>query len=563
MKSKNILLTLQTLALISVLMSCESDIKPVYVYPSDDVTLGGADGDIVLTADNPEALVLTLYWDGSGELSLSDPNYTAPINMASQTLQLSADENFSNPVEVTLDNDARSYQFLSQDLNALLGRLGYEDGVLSPLWIRVRSELASNVEPTYSNVLKVNVSAYRISLKLGFVLNADMTETTMVLASPSENGVYEGFMGVSGWYNWYFREGNNIVWGNLGEDNKVFYASSDDSHWNFWFPEPSGCYYTTVNTVEKWWSALHIDNVTVGGDFSGEMIYNQKTNQWTLSVTSPSAGTAAITLSGAGSLYNKETTDMGPAISKSITFSGDSQSLSFGETGTAISVTMRAGETTLVLDLSNPLQLSVYAGEAAVAPEPEISEVLYYSGFDDGEGSWEINDYLTLYSESSQSYAGVQMADCAWGWMIYRDTDWSGAIGLDTGDAYSGTLKEGWDNIPAPAPARYLIDVSLGAMTYSLTEVTDVWYTGLNDDWSLTPMTLVEGCIYQAEVTKSAPTPWGVKILLRDDWSMWFGGANGTLRYGWDGFDGDNELANGTYILTVDLSKGTYSYTAK
>lgn len=563
MKSKNIILSLQLLALIFGTISCDSDLNPVYVYPSDDVTLGGASGDIILSADNPEALVLTLYWDGNGELTLSDPQYVAPVNLAKQTLQLSSDENFSQVVEVTLDNNARSYQFVSQDLNALLGRLGYEDGVKTPLWIRVRSELAPNVAPTYSNVLKVNVSAYRISLKLGFVLNSDMTETTMTLASPTENGIYQGFMGVSGWYNWYFREGNNVVWGNLGESNRVFYASSSDDHWNFWFPDPSGCYYTTVNTVEGWWSALHIDNVTVSGDIAGDMTYNQKTNQWTLSTSSPAAKTVSIVLSGNGSQYDKETTDMGPAISKTIGFSGDSQALTFGATSSAVSVDIPAGETTLILDLTNPLELKVYAGEAAVAPEPEVSEFLYYSGFDDGNGDWVINDYLTLYNESNQSYAGVQIADCAWGWMIYRDTDWSGSIGLDSGDAYNGTLKEGWDNIPAPAAGRYLIDVSLGSMTYSLSEVTDVWYTGLNDDWSLTPMTLVEGCVYQAEVTKSAPTPWGVKILLRDDWSMWFGGANGTLRYGWDGFDGDNELENGTYILTVDLAKGTYSYTAK
>ncbi|MDE6338808.1 MAG: DUF5114 domain-containing protein, partial [Muribaculaceae bacterium] len=272
---------------------------------------------------------------------------------------------------------------------------------------------------------------------------------------------------------------------------------------------------------------------------------------------------ASISISGSGSLYNKETTDLGPAISKSVAFGGDSQSLTFGESGSSVSVSLPAGETTLILDLTNPLQFSVYAGDAAVAPEPEVSELLYYSGFDDGEGGWVINDYLTLYSESSQSYAGVQVADCVWGWMLYKDTDWSGAIGVANGDASGGTLQEGGGNIPAPAPGRYLIDVSLGSMTYSLSEVTDVWYTGLNDDWSLTPMTLVEGCVYQAEVTKSAPTPWGVKIMLREDWSMWFGGSDGTLRYGWDGFNGDNELENGTYILTVDLAKGTYTYTAK
>ena len=40
-------------------------------------------------------------------------------------------------------------------------------------------------------------------------------------------------MGVNGWTNWWFREANNVVWGNLGESGKTFFASSADDHWNF------------------------------------------------------------------------------------------------------------------------------------------------------------------------------------------------------------------------------------------------------------------------------------------------------------------------------------------
>ena len=67
-------------------------------------------------------------------------------------------------------------------------------------------------------------------------------------------------------------------------------------------------------------------------------------------------------------------------------------------------------------------------------------------------------------------------------------------------------------------------------------------------------------------MTKTANTPWGVKILLNDSWELFFGG-NGTpgeLALYRDGFEGDNDFPEGTVIiLTVDLAKGTYSYTAK
>ncbi len=152
-----------------------------------------------------------------------------------ETIQLSRDEQFSNVIDLSVDKGVRSRQFLCEELNSLLGRLGYIADEKSPLYIRIRSVLAANIEPSYSSVIKVMVQSYRIHLILGTVLDKDWNETSMKLASPEENGIYQGFMGVTGWTNWWFREANNIVWGNLGEAGKTFHASSADDHWNFWF----------------------------------------------------------------------------------------------------------------------------------------------------------------------------------------------------------------------------------------------------------------------------------------------------------------------------------------
>lgn len=65
---------------------------------------------------------------------------------------------------------------------------------MAPLYIRIRSVLGANIDPTYSNVLEVNVQIYRISLVLGTVLDSNWGETSMRLASPEENGIYTGFM---------------------------------------------------------------------------------------------------------------------------------------------------------------------------------------------------------------------------------------------------------------------------------------------------------------------------------------------------------------------------------
>ncbi len=458
--------------------ACDSDIEPVYVNPADGIELGGASDPIILRADRPEALAMTLYWSGDGRLTLSEPQLQAPVDAAVETIQLSADADFTSPLDISVEKGVRQRQFLTDELNALLGRLDFPAEQATPLYIRIRSVLAANMPVTYSDVLRVSVQTYRIHLDLATVLDKDRNETAMRLYSPGEDGIYSGFMGVNGWTNWWLREANNVLWGNLGEDGKTFYASSDDSHWNFWFPDPAGCYYTTVNTVEGWWSALHIDNITVGGDLSGEMTFNIKANQWTLDVSQPGAGTVNITLGGKGSLYDRTTTDMGPALERTIGFGGSADALTFGDNATVIAVALPAGETTLVLDLSDPRNLTVAAGEAA--PEPETNQYLYFSGVTDWAG---FDVFLTLYDESTRSYGGAHYINSEWGYRAYPEPDWGTAYkGADDATALSGSLvlaESGNDgNIPAPGAGVYVMDFNMGALTYRLTEVQRVSFTG-------------------------------------------------------------------------------------
>ena len=473
MKLNNIIRTVLLSGIVTFgLVSCDSDIDPVYVQPSDEVSLGGASGDIVLTPDNPQALAMTIYWSGDGKLALSDTLLQAPVNAADETIQLSKDETFTTTIDLSVEKGVRSRQFLCEELNSLLGRLGYEAEEKAPLYIRIKSVLAANLEPSYSFTLKVLVQSYRIHLTLGTVLDRDWNETTMKLASPEENGIYQGFMGVNGWTNWWFREANNVVWGNLGQDGMTFHASSADDHWNFWFPDPAGCYFTTLNTQEGWWSGLHIDNLSVGGDLIGEMTYNMKANQWTMPVNLPNATSVTITVSGKGSLYNKETTDMGPAIAQNVAFGGNSENLSFGETGSTITINLPAGETTLVLDLSDPLALKIGAGEAA--PEPEAEPRLYFSGVINWDG---FDDYISLYDEGTLSYGGAHWIDSEWGYRAYPQPDWATAYKAAEGATpLSGSLilAESDGNIPAPEKGLYVMDFNMKELTYQLTKVETV-----------------------------------------------------------------------------------------
>ncbi|MDE6305846.1 MAG: DUF5114 domain-containing protein, partial [Muribaculaceae bacterium] len=275
-----------------------------------------------------------------------------------------------------------------------------------------------------------------------------------------------------------------------------------------------------------------------------------------------------ITISGAAGLYNKETTDTGDPISQTVAFFGNAAGLQLGEAPTAITVSMPAGETTLVLDLSDPLQWTVGAGEAA--PEPETSQYLYLSGVVTWDG---FDDYLTLYDEAGLCYGGAHWVDSEWGYRVYPGQEWDPAYKAaegSTGLSGSLVLAESDGNVPAPEAGLYVMDFRMKDLSYELTKIEAVTFTGLNDDWSEHEM--VQSAdnpeIFTGEFVKTADTPWGVKVLINNSWSLFFGGGNGTLRLGHSdattGFDGDNDLEIGnTYILTVDFGKQTYTYSLK
>lgn len=546
---------------------CDKDGDTIYTDGPDRAEVSGVASDIVLDKDHLQSLALTIYWNENGKISLSDPLVAAPEGAASNTVQFSADPEFASVVDDNVESGVYYRQYTCEALNNLVGRLGLEGGVKGTVYIRVKTVLGANIDPKYSDVHTITVTPYFIDMSIGFVLDASQNDTGRTIWSPASDGIYSGFIGAGSWENWWLREGNNTVWGNDGVTGTAFVMGNNTTGldvWNFWYPSPSGCYYTVVNTRTNEWSALYIGELILGGDLSGAMTYDRKANKWTYTFDA-TPGILSVTLSATGKQYNTATgTDDAAAVDTPVGFGGVAGNVSFGSAAQAISVDVAAaGETTLTLDLSDPRGWTLTAGAGSAGPVETVPPMIYLSGV---QPDWDFSNYLKLYNEDNRTYGGALQVNSEWGYRIYTEAEaWDNYWTMvDGGTAFSGQLvNNGEGNIAAPEAGFYLFDVNMGDLTYKLTPITKVSYTGLNDDWSLTEMTATgEPGVYTAQFEKTANTPWGVKIVLNDNWDLFFGG-NGTpgeLVLYRDGFEGDNELANGTHTLTVDLSKGTYSY---
>ena len=557
------------LGLLSLLTvtACEKDEDKTYLNSIEPGQLIASESAIELTQDRSDEIVLSLAWS-TDNLVVSDPNLTAPGGLMSMTLEASLDENFSTAIETVETSYSKAYT--GTTLNALAQNVGAPAGVASPIYFRLAARSGANMEPAYTNTVAVNVTPYQIDMSHLYVLDSSQAPTGMSLYSPQSDGHYEGFLGVSGWYNFYLQEGDGRTWGAAPIDGNPFTLSEAENKWNLWFPNPEGCYYVVADVNELYWTALSIPALTLEGDITGELAFDRPNNRWTLLFQATEAGTATIRLSANGSLYSgTSATDDAAATPTFIAFAQEGDALVLADQSSGITVDIPAtGECTLIVDLSDPAHwmASVQAGSEE---EEEASPLVFLPGVDDlSSGSWNFDNYLRLYDGSTRSYAGVANVHSEWGYQIAIERDnWNDFYALGEGDAHAGTLLfKSADNLPAPEPGLYFMNVSLDALTYSLTPVQTVYYSGFNDNWDLHALTSTDTPgVYTATVDITGETPWGFQIVLDEGWAVTLGGGDGVLLYQGVGsvpnipFDGEA----GSYLLTVDLVQATYALTAQ
>lgn len=552
-----------TILFLAVFSACEKDGALITLSGLESSDLMATQSEVVLTQATSTQNILSVSWTTS-TLTVSDPSMSAP-NVLKTTLQVSKTEDFSGTVTESVESSL-SHAYTGSELNTIAKNLGAEPGTATSIYFRLKASIGDNMDPVYSNVVSVKVTAYQIDMRYGYILDSNQEAAGDSLYSVNSDGEYVGFMGATSWYNFYLKEGDGTTWGNDGVSGTPFVLSSEDDadkRWNCWFPGIGGCYYVDFNTNDKEWSALLISSLSVSGDVSGDMTFDRPNNTWSISFTTTTAN-ATFSVAGVSALYNKQTgTDDAAAVAGTATFAPDgSNNVLFNQTGT-FTVPGDAGDYTLKINLSDPTNWTYEITAGSVVIENPISNYLYLPGVDDGiSGAWTFDNYLLLTSEEDSTFAGVANVNSQWGYQMGLEADnWTDVYEMASGDAYSGTLSyQTGENIPAPAPGLYLIQADLKNLTYSLTAIDKVYYTGLNDDWSLSEMTETSTPgTYTAEITISKASEWGFQIFVDDQWTNKFGGSNGSLIYNGENITDDQTLSPGTYTLIVNLVKGTYS----
>jgi hypothetical protein len=561
MKAKVISFIICCLALVT---ACEKDgdLFKVFGFGSSDLMV--SETSVVLTKATAATNVLALSWDRT-KISASDTSVGLPNSLPQEIIEASATNNFANIITIT--PQSASYSFTGAALNTLGKNLGFTAGVSSPIYFRIKSQLGVNTESAYSDVVTVNVTCYSIDMSIGFILDSKKVDTGFKLYSPKSDGEYAGFTGSGAWYNWYLLEGDGTNWGNLGVDGNAFAISSDESsHWNFWYPGQSGCYYTTLSRTNKEWTATYIPELSVSGAVNAKMTFDKQAVKWYLSFTTTSDNANVKVKCDAAKLYNKATsTDDAAAVAKTLGFvpHADSTLTIDWNSASAGNITIsKAGDYTLTFFLSDPKKWTYQIKSGKAVVKKPLSKKLYLPGIDDGISgpNWNFNNYLTLVNEDDSTYAGTVFVNSLWGYEMTLDSgEWTNVYQMGSTE---GTLKfKSGTNIKAPAAGLYLIQVDLKKLTYTHTAVTSLSYAGLNDDWTLKAMTAasVSG-VYTSSVTINGASPWGCKLYMNGGWDYFYGGEKGTLKFKGDGIKDDATIAAGTYDLIANIRTNSYAF---
>lgn len=391
------------LCALTALVSCDESGDKIYLDGFKASDLMASASDVKLSVDNSKDVVLSLAWQNPTLLS-SDETKPAGSGVLKTYLQVSASENFTSEKEYTVTDLSKA--FTGADLNAAAKDLGLTPDVSSPLYFRIKSLMGSNLDAAYSNVCQVKVTPYLIDMSYINILKekTDVDHPLTYLYSPNEDGIYAGYMNASSWLNFWGKENDGTVWGNVGQDGHVYEIDNTESAWNFWFPGQTGIYYTVVDTKAKEFKSTYIKAMQLNGE---DMTYDAPNYAWTKVITT-TADNTPVSIVATGAQYSKATgTDDAAAVVKTMNYTLADGKMTDSETTGSVNIAT-AGTYTITVKVGEHSQLEYTIVEGdQTTPEPEASNTLCMFSKDG-------NTLLAVMSKMSDSVYTCKYKPTAW-----------------------------------------------------------------------------------------------------------------------------------------------------
>ena len=534
----------------SLFTSCSTDIEQPTLLGYDNVpprTLTASQNTVVLDGFNETADALTLQWGGY-DLTVSNADYKVPEESIIPYLEFSKTADFATMTDMQVSGLTKT--FTNEELNLVLSKYGYVKRVSAPVYARIRYVLGENKAPGYSETLQMTVTPYGIMLNRMDVMATDKKKVIGQLFSPTENGIYEGYVAATGdWMNFYLRDRENNIWGCV-PDNAFDMSNDENNMWNFWLQSQAGSWRVTADVNTRTWHTAQLQGMklTSSNGKSRDMKFDRKTNTWSVVVST--TGAEAFSATATTREWDKENKD-----------GKDGAPINFGE---IVSITT-AGNWVVTLDMNGTVQHPQPTASYAVSEEEE--QVSYPDALlMIDNGNWD-NVKARFYSPN---HDGTY-------WGFYRTvTGWENFL-LSTED--KSTV---WGSMPN---AQFTLDSSDSRWNLWGDEKTCLkryWVSLVDEQWSETAIDKISvaGSIdegnkeltydeasrtWQADITVSDANGWGVKILLNDSWDDVFVKKDeGKLGYN-DG--GDIKLPGvGSYRLVINLNdfeNMTYEFQTK
>lgn len=536
-----------------LLGSCNSDVEKTSMSMNGECVLMATATEADINLENYLTPVLQLAWQ-SPQWYSNDDTRNSTFNNLPAFIQTASEPGFGNIIESAANGQSMTYT--AGNLNSFAKKLGMPIGKEGSLFFRIR---CGNLE-TYSNVCEVKITPIPVKMTRMAVLNQEKTDTISRLWSPSEDGIYTGMMKkASAEMKCWFMEADGTVWGNTPVKESDFVLSNDDP-WNCWFPNASGDYFVTVNTVKGWWSASHIETMTVNGK---PMNYNKENSRW--ETTIEPNGETTLSFEATAKLFDTESrTDAEKAKPQTYNFTVKGDTLVIGEKGNATFTGTGIHTVTVSIDANGYYIYKVEAGDhTGDLPASAPTELKVYENGTNVLG--------TLKKVSDGKYEGNITVSTAETTFKIVDNENSVWYGCSPSDATVLSAEDGNYNlwIDGGDTGTFTVTADLNNMKWSYKKVseegTETTYPSElkiygEPDWqAIATLTHTGNGVYSGVLTTTKS--WMNFKVVDEGSSTWYGANDNTLST-----DGGNLWTGeevGDYTIEVNLSTMTWSATFK